>query len=263
MTKIKQVPVMTPSEMSVKRRRSEPIKSKLSSTSHNPNQAILKYYYQRYNLFSKYDEGILMDYEAWYSVTPENIAKHIAERVIQSLGTKGQYLIVDGLCGVGGNLIQFALQSPKVRVIGIDINKERLDMAKNNARVYGVDHQCDFVLGDFCEIMKMLGTRNQIDAVFLSPPWGGMSYLNDEKYSLNSMTPNGYDLITSCQTYLTKNIAFLMPRNVDKQELKKKVLANQPTDTFDLEENRVGNKIKTITAYFGELQDPIATTDSE
>lgn len=37
----------------------------------------------------------------WYSVTPEKIAKHIAER--SACG-----IVVDGFCGAGGNTIQFA-----------------------------------------------------------------------------------------------------------------------------------------------------------
>jgi trimethylguanosine synthase len=40
-----------------------------------------------------------MDEESWYSVTPEHIARHIAERCRCDL-------IVDGFCGVGGNAIQ-------------------------------------------------------------------------------------------------------------------------------------------------------------
>ena len=39
-----------------------------------------KYWGQRYRLWSKYDDGILMDDESWYSVTPEEIAAHIAEK---------------------------------------------------------------------------------------------------------------------------------------------------------------------------------------
>ena len=39
---------------------------------------------QRYRLWERYDEGegIRMDEESWYSVTPENIARHIAERCL-------------------------------------------------------------------------------------------------------------------------------------------------------------------------------------
>lgn len=39
--------------------------------------------------------------ESWYSVTPEIISRHIAERC-------SCYLIVDPFCGAGGNIIQFA-----------------------------------------------------------------------------------------------------------------------------------------------------------
>ena len=39
--------------------------------------------------------------EGWFSVTPEKIAEHIAERCRCDL-------IVDAFCGVGGNAIQFA-----------------------------------------------------------------------------------------------------------------------------------------------------------
>jgi len=39
-----------------------------------------KYWFQRYRLFSKFDQGIWMDKEGWFSATPEKIARHIAER---------------------------------------------------------------------------------------------------------------------------------------------------------------------------------------
>lgn len=96
-----------------------------------------KFYKKRYYLFSKYDRGIKIDDEGWYSVTPENIAKHIANRVCECLGTshnsstlshtnenssrlsvgtgsasghniddnEGHLIVLDGFCGVGGNLI--------------------------------------------------------------------------------------------------------------------------------------------------------------
>jgi hypothetical protein len=62
-----------------------------------------KYWYQRYRLFSRYDEGIKMDEEGWFSVTPESIAQHQASRMCSG------GLIVDAFTGVGGNAIQFAL----------------------------------------------------------------------------------------------------------------------------------------------------------
>lgn len=61
-----------------------------------------KYWLQRFNLFSKYDEGIKMDEEGWFSVTPEEIASRQADRCY------GGVVVIDGFAGVGGNAIQFA-----------------------------------------------------------------------------------------------------------------------------------------------------------
>jgi hypothetical protein len=74
-----------------------------------------RYWYQRKRLFSRYDEGVWMDKESWYSVTPEGIARHLA----QTLSSRSPGTIVDAFCGVstcmdneliqvGGNTIQFA-----------------------------------------------------------------------------------------------------------------------------------------------------------
>ena len=37
-----------------------------------------KYWLQRYTLFSRFDEGVALDEEGWYSVTPEAIARHVS-----------------------------------------------------------------------------------------------------------------------------------------------------------------------------------------
>lgn len=58
-------------------------------------------------MFSKYDRGIKIDDESWYSITPEPIAKHVASRVVDIYG-EGNANAIDGFCGVGGNLIQLA-----------------------------------------------------------------------------------------------------------------------------------------------------------
>lgn len=65
------------------------------------------YWYQRYRLFSRFDDGVLMDSEGWYSVTPERIAEHTAERLVR--GKKGAW-VMDAFVGPGGNAIQFALK---------------------------------------------------------------------------------------------------------------------------------------------------------
>lgn len=60
---------------------------------------IRKYYQNRYILFSRFDQGVKMDHEAWFSTTPEVIAEYLARRI-------GGGTILDAFCGVGGNAIQ-------------------------------------------------------------------------------------------------------------------------------------------------------------
>lgn len=62
-----------------------------------------KYWCQRYILFSRFDDGVQMDEEGWFSVTPEVIAQYQASRCAS--GT-----IIDCFTGVGGNAIHFAQQ---------------------------------------------------------------------------------------------------------------------------------------------------------
>ena len=62
-----------------------------------------------------------------YSVTPEAIAWHVAERCMCDV-------IVDGFCGAGGNAIQFAFTCN--HVIAIDIDPAKIAMARHNAEIY-------------------------------------------------------------------------------------------------------------------------------
>uniref|UniRef100_A0A183HGT1 Trimethylguanosine synthase n=1 Tax=Onchocerca flexuosa TaxID=387005 RepID=A0A183HGT1_9BILA len=107
-----------------------------------------KYYNQRFRLFSKLNEGILMDREGWYSVTPERIAAHIADRVVIMKDT----VVLDGFAGVGGNCIQFALKG--AYVIALDMDPVRLRCAKRNAEIYGVADRINFICIDFFNFCK-------------------------------------------------------------------------------------------------------------
>ncbi|XP_028054023.1 uncharacterized protein LOC114258288 isoform X5 [Camellia sinensis] len=101
--------------------------------------SIGKYWCQRYLLFSKFDDGIKMDEEGWFSVTPEPVARHHAFRC-------GTGIIIDCFTGVGGNAIQFAQRSK--HVIAIDIDPKKIDYAQHNAAIYGVDDRIEFIRGD-------------------------------------------------------------------------------------------------------------------
>jgi hypothetical protein len=57
--------------------------------------------------------------ESWFSVTPEKIAEHIAERCACDV-------IVDAFCGAGGNSIQFAFSCQRGKVTFSFLNFEHL-----------------------------------------------------------------------------------------------------------------------------------------
>ena len=108
------------------------------------DQAGGRYWKQRHLYWTRYDQGIKMDPQGWYSVTPEAIARRIASRCRSDT-------IIDAFCGVGGNAIQFAHTCS--HVIAIDIDPVRLACAKHNATIYGVADRIEFILGDFTTLV--------------------------------------------------------------------------------------------------------------
>ncbi|XVF36287.1 hypothetical protein REPUB_Repub19eG0045100 [Reevesia pubescens] len=197
-----------------------------------------KYWYQRYLLFSRFDDGIKMDEEGWFSVTPEPIARHHASRC-------GSGIVVDSFTGVGGNAIQLAQRS--AHVIAIDIDPKKIDYAYHNAIVYGVNDQIDFVMGDFFTLAPKL----KAVSVFLSPPWGGPDYSKVEIYDLRTMLRprDGYFLFNVAKKIACRVVMFL-PRNVDLNQLAEVSLSAQPPWSLEVEKNFLNGKLKAITAYF-------------
>ncbi|GAA5943664.1 RNA methyltransferase [Sporobolomyces koalae] len=161
-------------------------------TRYDPDQLpkeLEKYWAQRYRLFSLFDSGCEMDREGWYSVTPENIAAQIAERCRSGV-------IVDAFCGVGGNAIQFAFTCE--RVIAFDTSRVRLACAKRNAQIYGVADRITFIHADWVQWTKEyieqkkkreIAEDDEIEVIFLSPPWGGISYESVGTTNTTDATP--------------------------------------------------------------------------
>jgi len=220
-----------------------------------------KYWAQRKRLFSRFDQGIKMDKESWYSVTPEAIAKQIAHRARCKL-------VVDGFCGAGGNAIQFAFTCDKV--IAIDKDPNKIKLARSNAAIYGVAHKIEFICADFLAWMADLSSAQiaSIDVVFLSPPWGGMDYLQasdpdlcDESghyYKLAQLEPiDGLELFKRACT-ISQRIIFYLPRHLDLHDLARLAeLLPSPSDPqhfpIEVEENWMNQKCKALTVYFGPL----------
>jgi len=187
--------------------------------------------------------------------------------------------VLDAFCGVGGNAIAFAKTCE--RVIALDINPTRLALARHNAAIYGVADRIDFILADyFTFIRSYLALRStsvrKIDVVFLSPPWGGPSYLSGlateatspatelaneftsmvthPEYSLASIRPIHGAKLFELSRQITCNIAYFLPRNTSLEEVSE-LLDNRDSnkEIIEIEEEWMGTKLKALTCYFGGL----------
>ncbi|KAB5526686.1 hypothetical protein DKX38_020533 [Salix brachista] len=200
-----------------------------------------KYWCQRYTLFSRFDDGIRMDEEGWFSVTPESLAKHHALRCTGDT-------VIDCFTGVGGNAIQFAQRCK--HVIAIDIDPKKIDYAFHNASIYGVNDQIDFIEGDFFALASKL----KADTVFLSPPWGGPAYSKVTTYDIKTMLKprDGYFLFNTAKQ-IGRRIIMFLPRNIDLNQLAELCLTSNPPWSLEVEKNFMNGKLKAITAYFSNV----------
>ncbi|KAJ2025725.1 Trimethylguanosine synthase [Coemansia sp. S16] len=224
--------------------------------------ALEKYWRQRYNFFWRFDEGIEIDEEGWYSVTPEAIAEDTAERIAQlhnpqprhnqqrppkkkqqCVSDFGRICIVEAFCGVGGNAIKFAEWCE--HVIAIDIDPGRLEMARHNAEIYGVADRIEFILGDFYQLAPML----KADVVFMSPPWGGPEYLGAEVFDLNKMPFHSAQEWLDRARMVSKNIVYFMPKNCDPVQL----ADLYPGAPCEIELNYTNGFLKAVTAYYNDV----------
>jgi trimethylguanosine synthase len=164
-----------------------------------------KYWDKRYDYFSRFDEGIQIDAEGLYSVTPEEVGTNQASLM---QGT----VVLDGFAGVGGSAIAFARAGKKV--ISVDINPNRLNMARHNADIYGVSEAITFIEGDFFEVAQGINA----DTVNLDPPWGGPAYKELGRFLLEHFRPNGNDLLTFSLAHFNE-IVIHVPLIFDMAEL--------------------------------------------
>lgn len=116
---------------------------------------------RRRRLFSRWDQGVQVDDVGLLSATPEALALELAQ------GLRGR--VLDGSCGVGAMAIAAARVG--CEVVACDLSQARLDMARHNAGLYGV--QLTLICQD---LRQVLAEQGAFDALILDPPWGGRDY---------------------------------------------------------------------------------------
>lgn len=209
--------------------------------------------------------------------------------LIQSmlLGRTEGIVVLDGFCGCGGNIIAFAARQEVSTVVCVDVDRAKLEMAANNAMIYNIpteklifiqsntksllesyakpSNQCCGEQADDHELLhgfKLGGPSllpKNFDAAFLSPPWGGTDYEGVGKYRIESCmvlkaedgSPwHGEQLLEDVlSTLKSVVVALFLPRNTDGTALARSALKAGYTGDFELEQNLLHGKLKTVTAY--------------
>lgn len=194
------------------------------------SKALQKYWDRRYDLFSRFEEGIQIDEEGLYSATPEKIALHQA----QKMNCK---IVVDGFCGVGANAIAFAMSG--AMVYAIEKDTKRLEMARHNARIYGVDGKIEFIHEDFFEEAPKI----KAEGIFLDLEWGGPEYEKLKNFQLSDFTPDGGKVLKIAFKHF-KKVALKIPDNFDISEFEK---LGKP---YEIEDNVMYGRVIFRTVYF-------------
>lgn len=185
-----------------------------------------RYFEHRFDLFKRFDSGIWLNDEGWYSVTPEDIADAITARIVERLKRKEDHTnitnaantdesrrtwnihLMDAFCGPGGNVISFAKHPDVSLVTGIDINPDMLCIAEHNALVYKLDiTKIRFLNQNMLDTfdlsvpavpsktgLTVAHSSTPVSAVLLSPPWGGPT--STTKGKGGSSSPESYRLDT-------------------------------------------------------------------
>ena len=135
-------------------------------------------------------------------------------------------------------------------MIALDTNPTRLALARHNAVIYGVADRIEFILTDYLSFARSYlslpsKSTRKIDVVFLSPPWGGPSYLTGSTvgaagdtnqaaaaddvpsedpisvadYNLASIQPIHGAKLFELSRQITRNIAYYLPRNTNLDEI--------------------------------------------
>lgn len=194
------------------------------------------YWTKRYDYFSRYDDGVLIDHTGWYSVTPEHTAAEIAMLV------ESGSLVYDGFAGIGGNAIQFALHGS--HVIASELDELRASMCLHNTRVYGVNEFVDVVCGDYYTLSDTL----QADVVFLSPPWGGPTVNHQSVFRLDTI--NGQSIFKAAQR-VSPNIIYYLPRHTSITDLAG--LAPEECFRVIIHRDHCKGKMVAVSALFGPM----------
>ena len=167
--------------------------------------------------FGEMASHLFFDEEALRYATPPEVAEYRAKRV-------GGGIAADICCGVGMQLMYFSKYADKV--IGVEIDKDRVKMAKLNLMVFGAEN-FEIMEGD--ALSMEIFNKIDADSIFCDPS----RKPEEKKRTFETLLPNPmkvYELYRK----KTDRIAFELPPQMRREEIKIEGEKEYTSLNFDL-----------------------------
>lgn len=153
------------------------------------------------------------DEQSSFISNPEYVAKHVVDTILGF----GDFRSAVELCScVGPTCIQLAKRMGKVT--GVEIDKDRVEMARKNAKLYGVDN-VEFIQGDVLDVELLKSI--EADVALLDPGWATRPMdRSSHVYDIDSTQPSLRKMFTLVAENITKNIVVRVPATFTCDTLK-------------------------------------------
>ena len=116
----------------------------------------------------------------------------------------------------GGGFSTLSLARYARHVYTVEIDKSRVQDAKKNAKIAGIEKKITFINGDVLAI-DLKKTIPTIDAAFLDPDWADTGENHSYKF-INSNTEPPSDILLQAILSITPNITLVQPPFINPEE---------------------------------------------
>jgi predicted RNA methylase len=172
-------------------------------------------------------------------------ADHLAKRFMNQI-------VMETCSGAGFTTI--ALAKYAKHVYSIEIDEFRLELARKNSQIAGLENKITFINGDITET-KILELIPKIDSAFIDPDWA-VTGENHVFRFLNSNTQPPSDKLLESINKMTSNITLIQPPGIDRKEFEKLL-------PHECEYLYLNNQHELYCLHFGELKKIIGESKFE
>lgn len=159
---------------------------------------------------NKFSKEIRADEDAFYMSNPEISAKYLSSKL-------SNYKSAVELCSAVG-MTCICLAEKMDKVYGIELDAKRIEDAKYNASLYGVEERTEFINGNVLDedILKHINA----EVAVLDPDWSvDKNRPQDHAFNLNDTKPNVVELFNKVKDNITHNIVIRVSKNFSLETL--------------------------------------------